>query len=282
MAVVVCMRWLDVFPVSYVHVLRNAVAASLKREHRFVCVTDNPSALDDDIESIELPDIGLRPLRIKHGCWPKLSILKPGLLPADEPTLYLDLDVMIQQDLDVFFDRLESAGGGFHALREWNPAVWSAVPRGLRPDRGVQGSILGFFPRQQADVFESFTSDPEMHCTRHKYDQDFLTETLTRVHYWPDSWTVSFKRHCLRYFPINKLMPSIPRPAQAKVVVFHGDPRPRDIIPLGCYRWGTKRKFGYGPVDWVREYWLRHDECWRDEVDEQGYNTTAAGYRLAG
>ena len=145
MVTVVCTRWLDAFPASYVTVLRNAVAANLDREHRFICVTDNPDGLDSDVEGVAMPDLGI-PLRYQQrGCWPKLSIFAPGVLPPSEPTLYLDLDLMVRGDLGCFFDRIEETGG-FHALREWNPAPWNLLPLSMRPHRGVQGSILGFYP----------------------------------------------------------------------------------------------------------------------------------------
>ena len=267
MATVVCTRWLDAFPASYVRLLRNAVRANLSREHRFICVTDNPAGLDADIEAAKMPDLGIPLLRQKHGCWPKLSIFTPGLLPPDEPTLYLDLDLMVRDSLDGFFERIETLRG-FHALREWNPAPWSWIPLSLRPDRGVQGSILGFFPREQQYIFERFLSDQDATFTNYPLDQDFLSDVAIDRTYWPFEWTASFKWHCLRYYPMNRIFPTIHEPKQAKIVVFHGNPRPIDVVPLGDYRWGTQRKFGYGPVSWVRDYWLRHDESWVDQANE--------------
>ena len=52
MATVVCFRWFDAFPLSYVKLLRNAVRANLARPHRFICVTDNPRALAGDVERL--------------------------------------------------------------------------------------------------------------------------------------------------------------------------------------------------------------------------------------
>ncbi|TWT72512.1 hypothetical protein Pan14r_48320 [Crateriforma conspicua] len=263
MVTVVCTRWLDAFPASYVTVLRNAVAASLKRPHRFVCVTDNPGGLENGVEGVAMPDLGIPLQYQRRGCWPKLSIFTPGLLPADQPTLYLDLDVMVRQDLDAFFERIESTGG-FHALREWNPTIWSMVPLAMRPHRGVQGSILGFYPGEQAKLFHRFYDQKELCFDAFPLDQDFLSENAQSPQDWPFAWTSSFKWHCLHYYPINQVLTKIHEPKNAKVVVFHGNPRPIDVVPLGDYRWGTKRKFGHGPVDWVRDYWLRHDPTWTD------------------
>jgi hypothetical protein len=267
MVTVVCTRWLDAFPASYVTVLRNAVAANLKREHRFLCVTDNPEGLRDGVEGVRMPDLGIPLAYQKRGCWPKLSILAPGLLPPSDPTLYLDLDMMVRGDLGPFFDRLEVTRG-FHALREWNPTLWSLVPLPLRPHRGVQGSILGFYPEEQTELFEKFAGNLDQNFAKYSLDQDFLSDNADSPTDWPIEWTASFKWHCLKYYPLNQVMPKIKEPTKAKIVVFHGNPRPIDVVPLGNYHWGTKRKFGNGPVDWVRDYWLRHDPTWVEPTQE--------------
>jgi hypothetical protein len=275
MPTVVCTRWLNAFPASYVTVLRNAVGAALSRDHRFVCVTDNPTALKDGVEAVAMPDLGIPLERQRRGCWPKLSIFTPGLLEPDEPTVYLDLDIMLRQDLDAFFDQLEKHRG-FHALREWNPILWNFVPLSMRPNRGVQGSILGFYPGEQEEIFERFMSDPESAYRRFPLDQDFLTHVVDDPHYWPFEWTASFKWHCLKYEPLNRIMPTIREPSRAKVVVFHGNPRPIEVVPQGDYRWGTKRKSGSGPVPWVRDYWLAHDPNWVEPGVSRGGDSIAA------
>lgn len=263
MVTVVCTRWLDAFPASYIRVLRNAVRANLEMDHRFICLTDNPGGLDTDIEAMLMPEMNIPLQYKKSGCWPKLSIFAPNLLPPDQPTLYLDLDVLIKGNITPFFEQIRSRPG-LHALREWNPSLWSLAPLSIRPDRGVQGSILGFIPQDSHDIYHRFLADrtiPE----RYGLDQDYMTDTVKKRHYWPFEWTASFKWHCTKYYPLNKLLPGINEPTNAKIVVFHGRPRPIDVVPLGNYRWGTKRRFGYGPVPWVRDYWLRFDEQWVEQ-----------------
>ncbi len=267
MATVVCCRWLDAFPASYVTLLRNAVRANLARPHRFICVTDNPAALRGEVETAAMPDMGIPLEYRRRGCWPKLAIFAPDLLPPDEPTLYLDLDMLIRGSLDAFFERIERQRG-FHVLREWNPTIWSLVPLDWRPDRGVQGSIIGFIPREQRSIYDRFMADPRAVYTSYHLDQDFLTDVAVPRTYWPHAWTVSFKWHCVRYWPLSAMFPRVAEPTRAKIVVFHGRPRPIDVVPLGDYRWGTRRKFGFGPVPWVRDYWLRHDESWVDAPAE--------------
>ncbi len=80
--------------------------------------------------------------------------------------------------------------------------------------------------------------------------------TAHDLHYLPSDWTVSFKVDCVWYYPFNLVFKKISKPDQAKIVVFHGRPRPLDVVVEGRARWGTASKFGFGPVDWVRSYWL--------------------------
>lgn len=263
MVTVVCARWLDAFPSSYIRILRNAVQDQLGRRHRFICVTDNPNAIDDDIETALLPDTGIPLKHQRTGGWPKLGIFAAGVLPDDAPALYLDLDVVIRGSLDCFFSQIENRGG-FHSIREWNPTLWNLLPARLRPDRGVQGSMLGFIPREHYWVHEFFRRNQERILSSYYNEQQFLGSAIVDRHYWPLPWTASFKRHCTHYYPINLLLSKNKEPRRAKVVIFHGTPRPIDLVPLGNYRWGGRRRFGYGPVPWVRGYWLRYDASWQE------------------
>ena len=260
---VVCTLWLSAFPTSYVRLLRNAVKDHLKCEHRFICITDNPSAIDSDIEAIEMPDVGIPFEKKRSGCWPKINIFAEGLLPPNSPTLYLDLDVLIRGNLDQFFEQITDLGG-FHSTREWNPSIWELIPLSLRPDRGVQGALLGFIPKEHYWVHELFASNQSKIYSRYHDDQRFLEDAIRDRYYWPFDWTASFKRHCVKHFPINIIAPRVKEPNHAKVVIFHGNPRPIDVVPLGNYKWGIPTRCGFGPVPWVRDYWLRYDTGWHE------------------
>jgi hypothetical protein len=169
--------------------------------------------------------------------------------------LYLDLDVLIQAPLDPLIERARRMRG-FHVLREWNPVLWSFLPLAWRPDRGAQSSVFAWIPGEQHHIYQRFMADTARICKANAIDQKYLTHAPRDLHYWPDGWAVSFRRSCLWYFPFN-LVFKVSRPKTAKIIVFHGIPRPVDVIQEGNARWGNYRKFGFGPVDWVRDYWQR-------------------------
>ena len=41
-------------------------------------------------------------------------------------------------------------------------------------------------------------------------------------------------------------------------IVFHGKPRPIDVMGPPGQTWGGKRHAGDQPVPWARDYWLRY------------------------
>lgn len=251
---VVCMRWGRAFSQDYIKVLYHGVKKNLSRDFEFVCLSDDPQPVCDGVRIAPIPDINLPAERWRDGGWPKLTVFKPGLFPPDDPVLYLDLDLVILRSLDPFVELLEQKRG-LHILREWNPVLWKPVPVRFRPDRGGQSSVFTFFPEEQASIYEGFVRDQAKAFRVGYNDQSYITRTANHVSYLPNDWAVSFKKHCVYYYPFNLVFKKIKKPRKAKVVVFHGDPKPVDLIRDDQTKWGTDRKFGHGPVDWVKSYW---------------------------
>jgi hypothetical protein len=253
MIAVVCMKWGTAFGADYVNVLYRAVTRNLSYPFRFYCFTDDAAGLKEGIVARPIPDMSLPPERIRRGCWPKVGLFQPGLIQEDA-ALFLDLDIVITGSLDSFVER-QRVIGGLHIIREWNPGVWNLLPLAWRPDRGGQSSVVCWSPEQQRGIYDSLMADPDAAFELAPNDQKHITRNAEARHYWPHSWTVSFKRTCVWYYPLSLIFKSVPRPKTAKIVVFHGKPRPSDLIVAGDARWGTKNRHGYGPVKWVRDYW---------------------------
>lgn len=255
MLTVVCMKWGTKFPADYVNVLHYAVSKNINEPFRFVCLTDDAHGLNAGIEARPVPDMGLPEIRRRNGGWQKLALFKPGLVEDASLMLYLDLDVLVMGSLDPFIARAR-AMRGLHIIREWNRGLGQYLPRALRPDRGGQSSTMVWNPREQHHIYEAFMADPERAYASVPSEQKFVTRTAHALHYLPEDWSISFKQGCVWYYPLNLVFRKIPEPAQARLVIFHGRPLPTDLVPEGNARWGTSHKFGFGPVDWVRRYWL--------------------------
>ena len=100
---IICMKWGEKYDSSYVNILYNMVKRNLNRPFRFVCFTDNKSGLSSSIESFELPSLNL-PEGIPERGWMKLSTFASNLHDLSGSTLFLDLDLVIVDNIDAFFD----------------------------------------------------------------------------------------------------------------------------------------------------------------------------------
>ncbi len=257
-AYVAMMKFGTAFGPDYANRLARAVSANLARPHQVVCMTDDPTGLDPSIRAVEFPDFGPPRERWTHrGAWPKVAFCAPGLFEDDALVMYLDLDVMVLGGLDPYFDAAERESG-MHQLREWNPTLVRALPLALRPDRGGQGSILVWRAREQRHVHTHFLNNWERMQAEFNGERGYWRHIAWRPRYLPYGWTASFKRHCLGYTPLGLWETTATKPDWARVVVFHGTPRPADLVEDGDYRWGGKRRRGSGPVPWVQDYWRRY------------------------
>ncbi len=257
---VVCLKWGTPYPAEYINVLQRAVRDHLSCQHRFVCVTDTAEGLAPEVEVISLPEIPIEKKKWASGYWPKLAMFKKGMFAEDELVLYLDVDIVINQSLNPFVDLIDKQGG-LRIIREWNPDIWQILPVWMRPDRGGNGSVVGFLASEQTHLFEEFVKAPEDVDSKYGLDQCFITCEADNRQYWPDRWCASFRRTCVPHWPLNLIFRGVRKPSLSKIFVFHGRPNPTDMIEDGDYRWGTKWRYGFGPVEWVQKYWRKYSDA---------------------
>lgn len=238
---VVCMKWGDKYGNNYVVTLRNMVARNLSRPHRFVCFTDfEGGELPPDIETLPLPPCPVVPGREREA-WRKLSLLNAHLGDLTGTTLFLDLDLIIVDALDPLFD-FES--GRFCIIHNWTHA-----------NRRVgNSSVFRFEIGHHAQVFEQYVRDPAKVVAENRNEQIFLTRCIDAADgavWWPVSWCVSFKKHCLPR-GLAKLVLRSRIPAGARIVVCHGEPNPPDA----ARQWRFKGHHFMRPARWIMDYWI--------------------------
>lgn len=258
MVTIVCMKWGSEFTARHVNSLYAGVLRNMEEPFQFVCLTSDGRNLAPGIVVRSIPDLGLPERAWRRGCWPKLGVFAPYLFPDEDVVLFLDLDVMVQSSLAPFIEVVRTRR---HLViqREWNPDLWSLLPHKLRPDRGAQSSVLGFCPPAVERIYKNFMTDPAALSATFGNDQTYLTETVKDRSYWPIGFCVSFKRSCTKYVPFNIFLPTIRQPKNAKIIVFHGKPRPWETLVKGGQRWGSKWRFGIGPVPWIVRYFDQAD-----------------------
>ena len=254
---VVCIKWGKGYPGTYANILYRSVRDHLSLPHRFVCLTDDPSGLDAGIETMAIGDFPLPRESWARGMWPKLVMFRKGLFPDNATVIFLDPDIVITKPIDPMIEHVRKKGG-LHIIREWNPALLKVLPVSWRPDRGSNSSVVAFIAGAQTHILDRFLEDPQGYFAMHYNDQNFINAFAADKNYWPYSWCQSFKRSCVWYPPFNRIFRKPRLPKAAKIMVFHGEPNPADLVRDDNSRWGSKRKFGFGPVDWVKEYWTRY------------------------
>lgn len=139
------------------------------------------------------------------GWWNKLYLFAPGVLTGR--VLYLDLDVLVVGDLHDIVEFPASFG----IIKDW----WQPC---------YNSSVMVWDAERHHDVWIDYTDSV---AQRLQGDQDWITEQKQDALTFPEDWCVSFKEHCA----------SSP-PRGAKIIVFHGDPKPHEV-----------------GLPWVQEVW---------------------------
>ncbi len=244
---VICMKWGTLYPAEYVNVLFNAMKQNLTGDFRFVCLTDDPAGFEDGIESFAIPDIGLNVGHAKIGAWPKLSVFLGDLYGLSGRGLFVDLDTVVLDNMDCFFE----VPGPFVAL---DHAVWTdktAAPK-------TMSSIFAFDIGTQNWLVDRFRANRDALVHQYGLEQNYLHGELPDKHYWPQDWIVSFKRHVRRPLLVDRFLGPKRPEAPARVIVFHGDPRPIDLIRPPKGNWDIFPHYGRGSVPWMQDYWRTH------------------------
>jgi hypothetical protein len=131
-----------------------------------------------------------------RGWWAKIELFRPGLF--DGRVLYLDLDVTVVGSLDEIADF---------------PAPFAAIPDYENP--AILNSSVMVWDAGAAD--RAYTDFRPAVIEQPGGDQAWISACLPKAAHLPRGWCPSFKHDC-RF--------SVPK--GAKVVVYHGRPKPWD------------------------------------------------------
>jgi hypothetical protein len=168
-------------------------------------------------------DIEVRPLPPGYdGWWNKLALFHPDALPVRSRIVFLDLDVIVCGPIE---DLVRTKG----IAADWLQG-------------GYNSSVMVW---DHGEHVEAWNLIRPQDMARLHGDQDWLTE-LGGWDYLPTDWIVSYRLHA-QTFP----------PEGAKVVAFHGWPKPGEFDAEGMVTVtgadGRGRRFLKSP--WVPEMW---------------------------
>ncbi len=188
---------------EYVNKLHDAVLRRMPGgvKFRFVCLTDDPSGLHPDIEPIALPDD-------LEGWYGKLYLFKRGLFPAGERVIFFDLDTLIVGKLD----DLVSYNGQFATLSDFY------FPERVGP--AVMAWEVGDYT---ASIWQEWCAEGQPRNSLgdlwwlNRLDQGRFAHRADRLQKLFPGMFCSYKRDCAGK-----------PPRDAKVICFHGHPRPHE------------------------------------------------------
>ena len=211
-----CVFYGDKYTFSYVINLYNMVERNLTSPYRFICFTDN--TVIHKQKQFKGKDIEFRQFK-RHdfnGWFNKLQLFSPDS-NLEGNTLYMDLDVVIMNNIECFGYIGEDKN--FVGMNDFNPTS------GL-----FNSSIMRFNNKYHSVIWEQYLKRRTEFNTSHG-DQEIIT-ALIKNHKdtisFPDEWTQSYKwlnRKGDRYHISKQTYEQDPN---AKVCVFHGSPNPHD------------------------------------------------------
>lgn len=234
---IICMKWGTKFGPHYVNRLFRMTQNHLSLPHRFICFTDDAEGIDEGVEIMPLPDVTFK--KGPERGWNKLGVLTERLGDLEGQALFLDLDVLIIGSLDDFF----TPEGEFFIIKDWDFNNYVGNSSVFRFDIGKHADVLQNFEENEHAIRKSFRNE-----------QAYLSHAMLEkkiLNYWDKSWCVSFKRHCLRPFPLNWFMEP-KRPQDVKVLIFHGHPHPEEACKGYTAKLGWRR---IKPTKWINDYW---------------------------
>ncbi|MFY0613830.1 MAG: hypothetical protein JXQ99_20030 [Hyphomicrobiaceae bacterium] len=239
---IICMKWGTRYGPEYVNRLASMVRRNVTEPTRFVCFTDDPSGVDDDIELHPLPVINI-PDRVAWTPWRKLSVWQYPLADLAGDVLFLDLDLVITGSLDDFFDH--------------RPGDYMAIDNWTQPGQGVGNTSAFRFPvGKYASIYDDFVADPEAVLGKWRIEQQYISDTIPEMRFWPAAWCVSFKHTLLPRWPMNFVQVA-DLPADARIVAFTGKPDAEDAL-VGQWPDRSLRQKLYKhvrPTPWIGEHW---------------------------
>lgn len=197
------------FDWEYVRVLRDSVARHYKGEYQFRVLSDD-----------WVPSFDVRPLRQGlPGWWSKMELFHPETREAWGDTLYFDLDTAIVGDLTPIVD---------YCKQDWRDPTqgtpFTILEDFYRPNG--YGSGMMFIPAGFSAPWAAFNKKPHTTIETVLGDQDFLEAHVHSAVHWQDvcpGQIVSFKPAAISDLQLTAV------PKKARVVCFHGFPRPHQL-----------------------------------------------------
>lgn len=239
---ILCMKWGQKYSAEYVNRLYSMVKRNLTLPFSMICLTDDSQNIHPDIQCYPLIPLDL-PSGLPERGWNKLTTFSADLYGLEGKALFLDIDIVIIDNIDCFFTHQTSRDDEVMIIRDWKKP-WRMVG-----NSSVYRFNIGAIP----DLMDYFRTHFEQIRQQFRHEQAFLSWYIRQHHqlsYWPTGWCLSYKYNVLKKLPFA-LWQAPEQPANGKIIVFHGEVNPPDAISGGGGKWYRKVL----PAPWLKKFW---------------------------
>lgn len=238
----ICAKWGIKYPADEVNRLYRALKRVQKSPFELICVTDYPEGIIPEVRVVQIPDLPVIGNHVMNRGWRKLTLFAPELRGVvSGPTVYLDLDVVLLKPLDDFF----TFDPSFAVIKDYKL---------VRYRNRWTGNTSTFYYDASRDygVYPRLLELGAEVQQRYRNEQEFLCDVMRGqglLKYWPRGWCASWKYDCVPALP-QSLWQTPQAPAQAKVLVFHGRPKPEEAVEGIGAKWYRPMR----PAPWLAAY----------------------------
>lgn len=234
------MKWGTRYPADYVNRLYSMIQRNTTAPFRVVCLTDDKAGVRSEVECFDCPTINVNSKQ-QNGGWRKVSLWANQVPGLTGTALFLDLDVVIVDSLDPFFE----VEGDYCVMRNWT-----------QPNKRIGNtSIFRFEVGSHPYLLEQLEADPQAIFSTYGNSQSFISDRVQNMTFFPDPWCLLFKVHCLPPMPA-RLFRAPYLPEGARVVAFPGHPDPHEAAE-GSWPgpWYKRLYKTVRPTPWILENW---------------------------
>jgi len=196
-----------VYDHQYVNALAKSIKENVSIPHELVCLTDDPKGFSQDVDKV------IKLTNNYPTWWSKIELFKPNQFDTDT-VFYMDLDTVVVGNID----KIVSYDGQFCGLRDFFAL------------HSLGSGIMAWNPKYTENIYLKFTQNSTQIIRNYKEgDQRWIDENKPSIEYIQDIFPnqiVSFKKHCM------KNDGKVIVPETAKIICFHGNPRPHTMKHL--------------------------------------------------
>jgi len=242
MQTVICMKWGTRYGADFVNRLEIAIKRNTTRPTQLVCLTDDSSGVSETVHCKAIPDINL-PDELISTPWRKLVLWKDNLVGLNGDALFLDLDLVITNNIDEMFD--------------FEPGRFCVIENWTQPGKKIGNtSCFRWNIGTHTHIFDKLETEQERILSTYRIEQVYISREVTDMVFWPKQWCASFKHSLLPKWPLNFFKVPV-LPSDTKIVAFTGKPD-QDEAALGVWPVKSPWKKLYKhvrPTPWIADHW---------------------------